>query len=202
MKNYKLFLTAAAAALLGSTGIAQTAIGDSAAQTRIDDLNESIADDFERSTDPFGNTGRSLGFNGSFALQASASSGNSDTATVGIGANMGYYDGLNGYDLQLSYTRSENEDIVDEDSLLYELQYTRDLNPDFFAFAKVQGSVDSLPFDTSDNYAGFGVGYRIYDTASIQWTVEAGIGYRVADFDGLDDFDEGALSLSSSYTIV
>lgn len=199
MKTSALILSAAATALLSTSAIAQTAVGDSGAQTRIDDLNENIANDFERTTDQFGNEGRALGYTGSLALQASATSGNTDTSTIGLGANMGYYDGVNGYDLQLSYQRSEDAGVVSEDSLLYELQYTRDLGAAYFGFAKLQGSVDTLPFDTSDNFAGIGLGYRIYDTAAVQWTVEAGLGYRVADFNGPGDFDEGAVSLSSSY---
>jgi putative salt-induced outer membrane protein len=38
-------------------------------------------DDFERTTDQFGNEGRAVGYTGSLALQASAASGNTDPAS-------------------------------------------------------------------------------------------------------------------------
>ncbi|SLN20281.1 DUF481 domain-containing protein [Pseudooctadecabacter jejudonensis] len=192
-------LTGTATALLATSAVAQTALTASGAEDRIDTLNESITDDFERDFEPFGNEGRALGFTGSMALQANATSGNTETRNLGIGANFGYYDGTNGYELQLSYQFSEDEGDVSEDSLLYELEYTRDFSSAYYGFAKLQGTVDSFPSDTSDNFLGAGIGYRIYNTRDIQWDVQAGVGYRVADLNGVDDLDEGALALSSSY---
>lgn len=199
MKTTTLLLSVAVTALLSTSAIAQTILGDSAADQRIEDLNEDIADDFERDTPQFGNEGRATGYTGSLALQTSATSGNTDTSSIGLGANMGYYDGLNGFDVQFSYQRSENDGTVDEDSLIYEAQYTRNFGAAYYGFAQLQGSIDSLPFDTADNYLGAGVGYRVYDTSSVQWTVQGGVGYRVADLNGVDDFDEPAISLSSGY---
>ena len=201
MKMSKIILSAAAASLLSTAAFGQ-ALGDSAVDTRLENLNENIADDFEGDTSAFGNEGRAPGYTGSLALQISATSGNSDTSTIGVGTNMGYYDGTNGYDIQFSYQRSENEGTVDENSLLYEAQYTRDFASSYYGFAKLQGSFDNadiLAFDTSDNYLGFGLGYRIYNTSDVQWAVQAGLGYRVVDLDGISDFNEPAISLSSAY---
>lgn len=197
-----IFIAAAIAAVSATTVSAQT-LGDSAVDTRIENLQDSIDDDFERrDMGAFGNEGRALGYAGSLALQTSATTGNTDTSSIGVGANMGYYDGKNGYDIQFSYQRSENEGTVDEDSLLYEAQYTRDLNDTLYGFGKLQGTIDNADlggFDTSDNYLGLGLGYRVIRTNDVQWDVQAGLGYRVADLDGISDFDEPAISLSSSY---
>lgn len=199
MKTTNLLLVGTAATLLASTAFAQNALDNSSAENRIEALNESIANDMSPSTEAFGNRGRKLGFDGSVALQANATDGNTDTATLGVGANLGYYDGTNGYQLQLSYQYSEAEGNVDEDSLLYDLEYTRDFSTGYYGFAKLQGTVDSFPAETSDNFLGFGVGYKIYDTRDMQWTVQAGVGYRVADLKDAEDLGEGALSLSSGY---
>lgn len=199
MKTTTLLLAGTAATLLATSAFAQTALSTSAAEDRIEALNESIADDFERDQTVFGNEGRALGFTGAMSLQATATSGNTETTSLGLGTNFGYYDGMNGYELQLSYQYNEDEGGVSEDSLLYELEYTRDLGAAYYAFAKLQGTVDSFPTETSDNFLGAGLGYRVYNTRDIQWDVQAGVGYRVADLTGVDDLDEGALSLSSSY---
>jgi len=87
MKMSKIILSAAAASLL-STAVFGQALGDSAVDTRLETLNENIADDFERDTSAFGNEGRAAGYTGSLALQTSATSGNSDTSTVGVGASF------------------------------------------------------------------------------------------------------------------
>lgn len=184
---------------MGTAATAQTVFGDSDAAARNDALNESIADDFERDTQRFGNSGRALGFDGSVSLQANTTSGNTDTASVGIGTNLGWYDGTNGYDLQLSYQYADSNGTVSEDSLLYDFQYTRDLGAAYYGFAQLTGSVESLPFDTSDNFVGVGVGYKIYDTNDVRLTVQGGVGYRVADLNSASDLEEGAISLSSGY---
>lgn len=199
MKTTHLIIASTAATFLATTAFAQTALGTSAAEDRIETLNENIADDMAPSSTPFGNEGRALGFDGSVALQANATSGNTDTATLGLGANLGYYDGTNGYELQMSYQYSEDAGVASEDSLLYDLEYTRDFASAYYGFAKLQGTVDSFPADTSDNFLGFGVGYKIYNTRDLQWNVQAGVGYRAADLNGVADLDEGALSLSSNY---
>jgi putative salt-induced outer membrane protein len=199
MKKTTLLLAGTALSLLGSTAFAQV-LGDSAVDNRIETLNDNITDDFDRDTGQFGNSGRALGYDGSLALQANATSGNTDTATLGLGVNMGYYDGTNGYEITMSYQYSENDSTVDEDSLLYDLEYTRDFGAAYYGFAKLQGTVESIPFDTTDNFLGFGVGYKIYDTRDIQWSVQGGVGYRVAELNAVSDLNEGALSLSSNYS--
>ncbi len=199
MKNSSLILIGAAASLISSTAVAQSAFdGSTDVDDRIDALNESIADDMVRDVDAFGNQGRPVGFDGAVALQAQSTSGNTDTTAIGIGSNLGYYDGTNGYDLQLSYQYADTAGTVTEDSLLYELEYTRDLGTAYYGFAKLQGTVEGFD-ETSDNFLGFGLGYKIYNSRDLQWTVDAGVGYRVADLSGVDDLDEAAISVSSSY---
>jgi hypothetical protein len=54
MKMSKIILSAAAASLLSTAAFGQ-ALGDSAVDTRLENLNENIADDFERDTSAFSN---------------------------------------------------------------------------------------------------------------------------------------------------
>ena len=183
---------------------AQTTVftGTNQVDDRIEDLEEDIEEDFERDVDAFGTEGRELGFDGSMALRGSATSGNTDTVDLGIGANFGYFTGLNAYELQLSYDYSEDEDETTEESLLYELEYRRSFTPEFYGFAELQGTVDEFSNYESDTFVGFGVGYRIVNTSEMVWAVQAGPGYRIADLEDLnqvDDFEEAALSISSEF---
>ena len=230
----------AAAAAQAQTAFTGTGVGlaESAVEERNEDLSEDIEEDFERDIDRFGNEGRELGFDGSLALRALGATGNDESTSVGIGANFGYYDGVNGYELALSYVYSESENrfgntLTDEDNLFYDFQYTREFTPVLYGFAMLQGSytgdedegetyydIDGDPIELEDDierrndvFLGFGVGYRVYNTENMQWSVQAGPGYRFADFNDIDnavtggdifegegdDISEAALAISSNY---
>ncbi|EAR52851.1 Salt-stress induced outer membrane protein [Oceanicola granulosus HTCC2516] len=194
------FATASILAMTASAAAAQDAIFSQPVEDRNEALTEQIEEDFERDT-TFGNEGRQLGFDGSVALRASAASGNTDNADIGVGANFGYFDGTNGYELGLSYQYGEEEGETVEESLLYDLEYTRDFTPRFYGFAKLQGSIDEFSSFENDTFLGFGAGYRVVNTATTQWSLQAGPGYRVAELsDAVDrDFEEAALSVTSNY---
>ena len=181
---------------------AQTAFDNTdMAENRNEALTDAIEDDFERDVDTFGNRGRDVGFDGSLAFRGTATSGNSDDVYLGVGANLFYYDGLNGYGAQLSYTYAEDESEVTEESLFYDLEYTRDFTDRAYGFAKVQGTVDEFSAYESDTFVGVGAGYWIYDQPDIKWAVQAGVGYRVAELDDAfdADFEEEAFSASSAF---
>lgn len=236
MKAAELVLATAAAALFAGAAAAQTdtfagtatGTGQTAAEERNEDLIEDIEDDRDRELNRFGNEGRKLGFDGSVALRGTASRGNDETAILGIGANLGFYDGANGYELTLSYAFSESENDdgrteTDEDSLLYNFQYTRDFSPALYGFVKLQGSyngddddnaVDAEAFRQNDVFLGFGAGYRIINERDRQWSVQAGPGYRFSNFGNIDDailsgdivdgegddISEAAFAISSNYS--
>ena len=202
MKN--VFIIAAIAAIVATSASAQTLIGrDTVAGDRNDDLIEAIEDDAERELDRFGNEGRPEGFTGSVALRGIVQSGNTESTNVGIGSDMNYVFGPNGIELQLNYAYSKDEDTASEESLFYGLEYTRDLTPQFFGFAKVQGSADSATDAQyeSDTFVSLGAGYRILNEADRQWSVQAGPGYRFASLNDITDGDvsEGAFGASSDY---
>lgn len=199
-----VFIVAAIAAFIASTASAQNLIGrDTVAGDRNEDLIEAIEDDAERELDRFGNEGRPDGFTGSVALRGIVQDGNTDTTNIGIGSDMNYVFGPNGIELQLNYAYSDDDESDAEESLFYGLEYTRDLNPQVFGFAKLQGSADNATdaqFET-DTFLSFGAGYRIYNDPTVQWSVQAGPGYRFAELNDVTEGDvsEGAFGVSSDY---
>lgn len=198
------FIVAAIAAVVASSASAQTLIGrDTVAGDRNEDLIEAIEDDAERELDRFGNEGRPQGFSGSVALRGIVQSGNTETTNIGIGSDMNYVFGPNGIELQLNYAFSDDDETEAEESLFYGLEYTRDFNSQFFGFAKLQGSADSATdaqYET-DTFLSFGAGYRVFNEADRQWSVQAGPGYRFAELNDVTDGEvsEGAFGVSSDY---
>ena len=175
--------------------------GANTAADQNEDLLDAIEDDAERELDRFGNEGRKQGFDGSVALRGIASSGNTDSSDVGIGSDLNYVWGVNGIGLQLSYAYGDDAGTKTEESLFYGLEYTRDFNPSVFGFAKLQGSVDGFSSFETDTFASFGAGYRVYNTETLQWSVQAGPGYRFAKLSDVAsaDISEGAFGISSDY---
>ena len=199
-----VFIVAAIAAIIASSASAQTLIGrDTVAGDRNDDLIEAIEDDAERELDRFGNEGRAAGFTGSVALRGIVQNGNTESTNIGIGTDMNYVFGPNGVELQLNYAYSDDDDSASEESLFYGLEYTRDFAGDYFGFAKLQGSADSATdaqYET-DTFLSFGAGYRVFNEADRQWSLQAGPGYRFAELNDITDGDvsEAAFGVSSDY---
>ncbi|MEM1375002.1 MAG: DUF481 domain-containing protein [Pseudomonadota bacterium] len=194
------------AAMLGvapAIAFAQDGIfaGGAAATDAVDDIEESVADDFERSTDrgTFGNAGRSLGWNGSIAATANSTSGNSDTVNVGIGTKFGYYDGTNGYDIALSYAYGEANGTTDANSFLGSFDYTRDLSPSLYGFGEIAVAYDEFSSFESDSFVGAGLGYRILADSRQSWDVQAAIGYRFLEDNAGVSTDEEAFKVGSKY---
>ncbi|NNE88917.1 MAG: DUF481 domain-containing protein [Silicimonas sp.] len=194
------------ALLIAAPAFSQSLIGrDSVAGDLNEDLIEDIEDDAERELDRFGNEGRPEGFTGSVALRAIAQTGNTESTDVGIGSDLNYVWGPNGIELQVNYAYSDGDDATDgkDETLFYGLEYTRDFTPITFGFAKVQGSYNGATdseFET-DTFVSFGAGYRIFNEADKQWSLQAGPGYRFADFNDVTsaDVSEAAFGISSDY---
>lgn len=205
MRNLaKLFAAASVIGLSAHMAAAQNTVfvNVDAAEDAYDDLIEQIEEDAERDIEPFGNVGRPLGFDGSMALRGTLTDGNSDTRDLGIGANLGYYDGLNGFTMLLNYAYGEDDGVEEQNRLLYGLEYTRDINDRWYGYAKLQGSNDESEDAsfTNDTFAGFGLGYKLIERPDVTWQMAFGPGYRWATTsDGLE-IEEEALSLTSNYT--
>ena len=189
-------------ALSANAALAQNFSGTNVANDRNENLMDDIDDDAERDLDRFGNEGRAQGFTGSFALRGIASSGNTDSVDIGAGADLNYVQGVNGFELELSYGYGADDGVKNEESLFYGFQYSRDLNSRLFGFAKVQGSVDTFSSFENDTFASVGLGYRIINEADRQWSVQAGPGYRFAKLSDIAsaDVSEAAFGVGSDYS--
>lgn len=202
MKNAAtVMLSAVIASFVAGSAFAQTtAFGN---QNRVDDalenLNDDITDDFDRDVNAYGNEGRELGFTGSLSLRGTATDGNSDTIDLGVGAKFGFFDGLNGNDVTLVYSYSEDDTVRTENSVLFGYDYTREIGANTFVFGKAVYAFDEFSSIERDALVSAGLGYRIFNTNALQWSVQAGPGYRMATDANNNDIEEAAVSVSSDY---
>ncbi len=200
-KSATVFIAAAFAGFIAGAAAAQNTAFDNrdTASDAIDDLDEDIEDDFDRDLDAFGNEGRELGFNGSISARGTATDGNTDNIDVGIGARFGVFDGLNANDFSVVYAYSESGSVVSENSVLVGYDYTRELGSSIFVFGKAVYAYDEFGSFERDAFVSAGAGYRIFNTADLQWSVQAGPGYRAADTADGERIEEVAFSVSSDY---
>ncbi len=199
--TYRLLLASTILGFAGTAAMAQTTTfnTDDRLDTQLEDLSEEIEEDAERDLSRFSNEGRPLGFNGSISARGTATSGNTDTGDLGLGARLGYFDGVNGHVMRLSYIYGEVDGDTDTNSLLAGYDYTRDLTDVFYGFATATVAYDEIgPFE-NDAFVGAGVGYRVFNTADLQWSIQAGPGYRYLKDQSGEEFDEAALLVSSNY---
>lgn len=205
-----VFIIAAISGFVAVAANAQTSAftNDGAAADAVDDIEESITDAADRDLGKFGNEGREIGSYGSVSVRGTASKISGAEATnVAIGLRYGTFDGVNGIDVTAAYAYSAGKDSAGVETaptnkLQAGIDYRRDFNDTLFGYAK--GEVDlNKEADASDEYSqdifvGAGLGYRIFNSADTQWSVQAGPGYRMAT-NGLGvETSEAAASVSSN----
>ncbi len=208
-----VFIIAAIGGFIATAGAAQTTAfnNEDASADAVEDLEEQIEEDRERDIGRFGNEGREIGSYGSLAVRGTSVSSDGDNTTdVGLGLRYGTFDGINGLDITASLAYGEFDGEKTKDTLLAGVDYRRDLTATFFAYGKLEAAYDNLADSegefTQDIFAGAGLGYRIYNTADTQWSVQAGPGYRAAkrvtsmegDPRETEDISEAAASVSSN----
>ncbi len=192
-------LIAALIAGLAAPATAQVFGAEDRAADAVEDIEDAVSDDFERERPRFGNDGRPLGWTGSVSARATATDGNTDNSDLGIGARVGYFDGVNGHALTLSYTYGEDDGDTTDNSLLAGYDYTREFGTNTFFYGQAQLAYDEFDSYETDAFVGVGLGYRIFNTRDRQWSIQAGPGYRYLETSDGMEVEEGAVSLSSNY---
>ncbi|MBW7057903.1 DUF481 domain-containing protein [Paracoccus bogoriensis] len=185
-----------------STGA--TAVGITAIDDRITDIEDAVRDDFDRSADPdrFGPADRRTGLFGTMSLSYTGRTGNTENQDLAIAGRVNYNQGQFAQSVGVSIEYGENEDgtrDTEETQAIYDAQYY--FNDQFYGFALGSLKVDGLVNGTNrpddlrrDGFLGFGPGYRIINTQDTAWRVQAGIGIRYQQTGAAFSGDEGSVT--------
>ncbi len=177
---------------------------------QIDDITTEVERDQRRGQDAdrFGSTGVAQGFNGSFALTASGTSGNTDTGEVSGAGRLTYGIGDWNHLVGFAVEYGEANGITNEEKFFATYEASRYFSDQFYVFGlgrfQYDGTlVDStgtvLPGSETDAFLGFGPGYRVINTANQTWRVQGGPGARYFK-DAADNSDtEAGFIISSRY---
>ncbi|PAU98246.1 DUF481 domain-containing protein [Paracoccus salipaludis] len=206
MKKISLLASASALAfVIGAPAFAQTefapganVIGAGNINDQITDVEDAVQDDFDRSQDAarFGPADRQTGLFGSVALSYAGRTGNDENQDFSLAGRLSHNAGQfqQSVGLLLEYGEDDNGDVdTERTSVIYDANYY--FNDQFYAFALGRLSTDSLAGDIDglsddqdysdldgnlkrDAFFGVGPGYRIFNSDSTAWRVQAGVGIR------------------------
>lgn len=200
-----VFIIAAISGFVAVAANAQTTTfaNDGASDAAVEAIEDSITDAADRDIGKFGNEGREVGSYGSVSLRGTSTSNDGATSSdVGVGLRYGTFDGVNGIDVTAAFVYGEDDGVQTENNLQAGIDYRRDFNDTMFAYAKANASFDKLSTTVGeyeqDIFVGAGLGYRIFNTADTQWSIQAGPGYRAANVVGGGEVSEAAASVSSN----
>ncbi|ABL69651.1 MULTISPECIES: DUF481 domain-containing protein [Paracoccus] len=174
------------------------ATGISSVNEQMKDVEESVRDDFDRSSDAyrFGNPERREGLFGSVALSYVGRTGNSENQDFSLAgrlsSNQGRFSQSVGILLEYGENNAGDTD-TEKTYVIYEGMY--DINDRFYGFALGRLTTDALANDPvslgtdesfadldgrlkRDAYFGVGPGYRVINTDTTAWRVQAAVGVR------------------------
>lgn len=171
----------------------------SSVENQVETMNDSIQDDFDkgRKARDFGTDGKNIGWYGSLSASGNGTSGNSDTANFGLGSSFGHFDGVNAHDFDFTFNYGEDDGEAKANTFAGSYTYSRFFNPDFYAYGQLTGKYDEFGSYEKDVFAGFGLGYRVVNTARSSWSLQGGPGYRSAKLSNGSEFEEAAFSVGS-----
>lgn len=199
-----LFIIAAISGFVATGAMAQTTTfnNQSSADDAVTKIEDSIADAAEREVS-FGNDGREVGSYGSVSLRATASKIDGvEASDMNVGLRYGTFDGVNGVDVSAAYTfGTDATGATSTNKLQAGADYRRDFNDTLFAYAKgnvILNQIATGNSTTQDVFVGAGLGYRIFNSADTQWSVQAGPGYRMKKSGNGTEVNQAAASVSSN----
>ncbi|OYU39893.1 MAG: hypothetical protein CFE33_08880 [Pseudorhodobacter sp. PARRP1] len=215
MKNVTRIAAVSAFALaVGSLpAVAQTTLlGSSAVDDQIDDLTIKANRDMARGNDElrFGNPDARQGMSGSASLGYSGKTGNNESQDFSAGARLRYAQGpmVQTLSFLVDYSEADNVKSKEDISAVYDANYY--FNDRFYGFVLGRVNTDGLAsVATADNdpatalskdaFLGFGPGYRVVNTDSVAWRVQAGVGVSYLEFGDEESTTETAGIVSSRF---
>lgn len=202
-----LISTATALALgmtLSTAAFAQTTVtGVRAISDRIDDVEDDVRQEFERSQDAarFGNPEFRQGLSGSASLSYSGKSGNNETQGLTAGARLRFAQGRTVQTIGAVLDFSEFEGVRTREDIFGVYDFNYYFNDNLYGFvlarAESNGLATTADETKTDAFVGFGPGYRVINRPDLTWRVQAGIGVSYLE-DGVGDSDTEMGYIASS----
>lgn len=119
------------------------------------------------------------GWSGEGSFSASNSTGNTETTDLGVGLHMTYKNGrwISVIDAQADYGETDGDETENRSYLAGTIDYQ--LADRLFAFGKTSYERDEFSGFESRLFVGGGLGWKIFDTDALTWSVRGGPGFKI-----------------------
>lgn len=206
----RLVSVAALVAGMGPAFAQSELVGINTLDDRIDDIEEDVADDFERSQDDarFGNLDVRQGLSGSASLSYTGQTGNSESQELALGARIRHASGPFAQTIGFAIDFTDIAGTATKEDVFGVYDATYSINDRFYGFVLGRVQTDGLA-DTSPNpsqnyltdaFIGVGPGYRVVNRPDMTWRVQAGVGFSyLEDGNGVTDEEFGVIASSRFY---
>ncbi|MBT0959330.1 DUF481 domain-containing protein [Alphaproteobacteria bacterium KMM 3653] len=196
----KLGAVSAVALMLAAPAFSQAAlVGTEALDDRIDDIQEDVADEFDKSVDAdrYGANQFPDGWTGGVSLGFAATSGNTDTADLSVGGRFRYGNGPWNHTFGFGAEFGESDGVKSKEEVFSVYDVNRYFTDRFYVFGLASIEYDRFATNELDAFVGVGPGYRVVATEDATWRVQAGPGVRFTRDQLGNEETEGAGLLSS-----
>lgn len=138
---------------------------------------------------------------GEGSLSAGVTTGNTETTDLGLGLNVGRDFGLWKVSVQASADYGETEGAETKNRVFLGANLDRQINDKLFGFGQLSYEVDEFSGFDSRAFIGGGLGYEIFNSDRVQWTVRGGPGLKIDEIEAvLDTSTDPATALTPAAT--
>lgn len=116
---------------------------------------------------------------GEGSLSAGVTTGNTETTDLGLGVNLGREFGLWKVGVQAGADYGETEGAETKNRIFLGTNLDRQINDKLFGFGQLSYEKDEFSGFDSRAFIGGGLGYEVFNSDKLQWTVRGGPGIKI-----------------------
>ncbi|MCR8725822.1 DUF481 domain-containing protein [Frigidibacter sp. ROC022] len=182
MNNIAKMASVSALALITAAPVHAQAVlvGTDALDERIDDIQSDVEEELAKGEDDarFGGNQYAQGWSGGLSLGFAATSGNTDTADLSLGGRFRYGAGPWNHTFGFAVEFADDNGVRNKEEAFVVYDANRYFSDSFYVFGIGSVHYDAFATNEYDAFLGFGPGYRVVNTETVAWRIQAGPGVR------------------------
>lgn len=119
------------------------------------------------------------GWTGEGSLSAGVTTGNTETSDLGLGVKANNDLGVWAFGFQAAADYGDTDGVETKNRIFLSGNADRQINDKLFGFGQLSYEKDEFSGFESRTFAGAGLGYEIYNSDALSWTVRGGPGYKI-----------------------
>lgn len=128
-----------------------------------------------------------IGWSGEGSLSAGVSTGNTETTDLGLGVDAKRDWGVWALGVNAVADFGETDGVETKNRIFLGTNLDRQINDKLFGFGQLSYEKDEFSGFASRTFIGGGLGYEIYNTDTLGWTVRGGPGFKIDEIEAVID---------------